>query len=203
MPVRKKNTYRQKFKGCSLLLIIFLYTGIYEGMSQVSINRTGAPPDTSAMLDIQSTNKGFLIPRIDFNNRPNPAPPGLMIFVTANGPFGNNALYISNGTGWSMIATANYNLGQFSGGGIVFYVDNTGFHGLIASLVDQSNSAPWGCDTTLIGPGAEHTDLDTGDTNTVAIVAGCSDPGIAAKICDTATMLGFTNWYLPSRDEMD
>ena len=33
-------------------------------ISQVSINNTGAPPDSSAMLDVTSTNRGFLPPRM-------------------------------------------------------------------------------------------------------------------------------------------
>jgi hypothetical protein len=193
----------KRYTGFILFIISFLIFTGNRLFSQVAINTNGSPPNPAAMLDIQSTNKGLLLPRIDFNDRPDPAPAGLMIFVTANGPFGNNALYISNGVGWSMLATANYTLGQFAGGGMVFYVDPTGYHGLISAMTDQSTYTLWGCDSTLIGPGAEHTELGTGDTNTMAILAGCSEPGIAAKVCDTLTLSGYSDWYLPSRDEMD
>ena len=195
----------QKITGCFILFVFFLAAGLNQALSQVSVNTNGAPPNSAAMLDVQSTNKGILIPRIDFNNRPNPAPPGLMIFVTANGPVGNNALYIYDGTGWSMVNSTpiSFSMGQHIGGGVVFYVDQTGNHGLISSTVDESIYALWGCFGTLIGPGAEHMELGTGDTNTTAIVNGCSDPGIAAKICDTLTLNGYTDWYLPAIIELD
>jgi hypothetical protein len=193
----------KKIIGSVFFLIFFLFAGINQLFSQVVINKTGNPPDPSAMLDVQSTNKGFLLPRIDFNNRPNPAPAGLMIFVTANGPLGNNALYLYDGNGWLKIAYTGISLYQQIGGGIVFYLDPTGYHGLISSTVDQTADAAWGCDGTLIGPGAENTGLGTGNINTAAIVAACSDPGIAAKVCDTLTLNGFTDWYLPAIDELD
>ena len=60
--------------------------------------------DNSAMLDVKSTNKGMLIPRIDFNNKPASPATGLLIYVTANGPEGNNAFYYYNGTDWVKIA---------------------------------------------------------------------------------------------------
>lgn len=191
------------FTRSIFILTFFLMMENNLLFSQVVINTTGNPPDPAAMLDVQSTNQGILIPRIDFNNRPNPAPPGLMIFVTANGPYGNNALYIYNGVSWSVLAYANLTIGQYTGGGVVFYIDPTGLHGLISSTVDQSTSASYGCDSILIGPAAEHTGLGTGDTNTMTIVNTCSEPGIAAKICDTLTLNGFTDWYLPSIDELD
>ncbi len=43
------------------ICIILLSTGSY---GQVAINETGASPDSSAILDISSTNKGLLIPRV-------------------------------------------------------------------------------------------------------------------------------------------
>ena len=86
-------------------------------IGQVSINTDGSAPHPSAMLEVKSTNKGFLLPRIDFNSRPNPASAGLLIFVTANGPLGNNAFYYYDGTGWVMLASANvFQIGQHIGG---------------------------------------------------------------------------------------
>jgi hypothetical protein len=55
------------------------------------------------MLDVESASKGILIPRIDYNNKPaNPAN-GLLIYVTVNGPLGNNAFYYYNGSEWLVI----------------------------------------------------------------------------------------------------
>jgi len=170
-------------------------------MSQISINTDGSTPDSSAMLEIKSNNKGLLLPRIDFNNRPvNPAI-GLLIYVIANGPLGNG-LYLFDGGGWQQVGTTTYYVGQHAEGGVVFYVDSTGQHGLIAAP-DDLGWAEWGCDSTLIGPGAQHTAIGTGDTNTEAVIAGCSQPDFAAKICGTSSVNGYSDWFLPSRDEQD
>jgi hypothetical protein len=53
------------------------------------------------MLDVTATNKGILIPRIDYANRPvTNVTSGMLIFVTANGPDGNNGYYYYNGSAW-------------------------------------------------------------------------------------------------------
>jgi hypothetical protein len=49
-------------KLCFFLLFILILSN--KVFSQVSINNNDAPPDPSAMLDVTSTNKGFLPPRM-------------------------------------------------------------------------------------------------------------------------------------------
>ena len=52
-----------KYYKIQLFLALFLFTA--ELCSQnVGINETGSNPDGSAMLDVTSTNKGILIPRL-------------------------------------------------------------------------------------------------------------------------------------------
>jgi hypothetical protein len=185
-----------------LILSVFLH--LLAGpdvMSQVSINTDGSAPDPSAMLDIKSTNKGLLLPRIDFNNRPLTPAMGLLIFVTANGPAGNG-FYFFDGTGWTKISTNTYYMGQHVNGGVVFYIDPSGLHGLIASNIDQPNYYPYG-DSTLNITGATGTALGTGQQNTAAIIAADPTPGIAARVCDTSTHGGLSGWFLPSIDELD
>src|SRR5512138_2207571 len=67
--------------------------------SQVGINIDGSMPDNSALLDVKSTNKGVLIPRLTFEQRnalSNPAQ-GLMVFCTDCGVEGSLSMY-SNGS---------------------------------------------------------------------------------------------------------
>jgi uncharacterized protein (TIGR02145 family) len=94
-----------------------------------------------------------------------------------------------------------FSIGQHYGGGIIFYIDSTGEHGLISAASDQSNGVTWGCDTTLIG--GTSTGIGTGRANTTAIVNGCSQPGIAARICDDLVLNGYSDWFLPSLDELN
>jgi hypothetical protein len=168
---------------------------------QIAINNDGNPPDNSAILDLQSPDKGLLLPRIDFNDRPDPAAAGLLIFVTANGPLGDNALYFYDGTRWLKLANVNNGIGEQKEGGIVFWLDETGEHGLVSAMDDQYNT-DWGCAGTLIGPDAQHTDIGTGDLNTAAIIALCTDDWIAAYSCDNLTLNGYSDWYLPSINEL-
>jgi hypothetical protein len=82
-----------------LFVIITLSSVLY---AQVAVNDNGALPDNSAMLDVKSTTKGALIPRMTAIQREailNPAN-GLMVYC-----IDDNQLYINKGTptspGWS------------------------------------------------------------------------------------------------------
>ena len=97
--------------------------------------------------------------------------------------------------------TASYVIGQNYGGGIIFYIDGAGQHGLIAATSDQPG-APWGCQETSI-PGSTPQGIGCGQANTTAIVTGCNEPGIAARICDDLILNGYSDWFLPSMDELN
>ena len=92
-------------------------------------------------------------------------------------------------------------IGQSYGGGIIFYIDGTGQHGLIAASSDQSSGVNWGCYGILIG--GTRTAIGTGQANTTAIINGCSTAGIAARICDDLVLNGYIDWFLPSEDELN
>ncbi|MCX6737911.1 MAG: InlB B-repeat-containing protein [Candidatus Parcubacteria bacterium] len=91
--------------------------------------------------------------------------------------------------------------GDFQGGKVA-YVDGTGLHGFIVATADQSTGAQWGCYETTIS-GADGTAIGTGNQNTIDIMAGCSTAGIAARLCGDLDLNGYTDWYLPSKDELN
>ena len=92
-------------------------------------------------------------------------------------------------------------LGQSYQGGLIVYLDATNFHGLISAAIDQSTGAPWGCAGTTIA-GSEGLTIGTGLSNTNAILVDCSTAGTAAKICADLVLGGYSDWYLPSLDEL-
>ena len=110
------------------------------------------------------------------------------------------------GTAYGSVVSFSTNLslptvtiGQNHAGGIVFYVDSTGQHGLACTSFDQ-NTSVWGCNGTYIS--GTSTTFGTGMANTTAIVNGCSVSPFAASECNDLVLNGYNDWYLPSRDEL-
>ena len=104
-----------------------------------------------------------------------------------------------------------FGVGDFYGGGVVFYIfesGDTGYvagetHGLIAAVQDQSSGIRWynGSNTRTW---ATATTIGTGSANTDAIIAvqGATETSYAAGLARAYTGGGFTDWFLPSIDEL-
>jgi hypothetical protein len=77
------------------VLLIFSFTAFSQN---VAINSTGSPADASAMLDVQSTDKGFLVPRLTETDRTSIASPatGLLVYQSD----GETGFYYFDGSDW-------------------------------------------------------------------------------------------------------
>ena len=83
------------------VMMLFLTGSIFAQTGSVGINDNGSSPNSKAMLDVSSTTKGLLPPRMTYSEKTaitNP-PAGLMIWCTNCGNFGE--LQVHNGTAWT------------------------------------------------------------------------------------------------------
>jgi hypothetical protein len=101
-------------------------------------------------------------------------------------------------------------IGQSYQGGIIFWLDATGQHGLIAATADQSTGIQW-YNGIYRYTGTTGDGLYAGAMNTAMIVAtqlaDNQTGNFAAKVCAdySVTVSGVTygDWYLPSKYELN
>ncbi|MBI5858998.1 MAG: DUF1566 domain-containing protein [Sphingobacteriales bacterium] len=74
-------------------------------------------------------------------------------------------------------------------------------HGLIAAPTDQSTGIQW-YNGTFTTTGATAQALGAGNANTNLIVANQGSGSYAAKLCADLVLDGYSDWYLPSWDEL-
>jgi hypothetical protein len=197
---------------CLIFATIFIST---ISFAQVGIGTNS--PDASAKLDISSTTQGFLPPRMSYYQRTQITSPvaGLTIWCSNCGSSGE--MQVFNGSAWTNMTggaatgTISLNIGDSYQGGKVAYLlvsgdpgyDANTQHGLIAATSDQSSVIRWynGANTTT---GATGTAIGTGlsNTNTIITSQGGTPTSYAAGIARAYTGGGYTDWFLPSKDEL-
>jgi hypothetical protein len=187
----------------SFILFAFLLLLTSNVKAQVGIGTT--TPEASAMLEVKSSTKGFLPPRMDSTQRNaiQSKVAGLTIYNTDK-----NAFEVYNGTAW--YSTVHY-IGESYGGGIVFYVYDNGQHGLIAATADQNGGATirwYGGSST--NTRARGDGIGAGLKNTAIIIANqgpVDGAAFAATVCNeysvTVGGVRYGDWYLPSKYELN
>jgi hypothetical protein len=137
--------------------------------------------------------------------------PGTTIHNQTHGP-SNNAN--SKGVSENLpVEEKKYLIGDFAQGGVVFWVDETGQHGLVCAKTDQGTGAKWFPDPRgyRSAKASDHY-LLAGSKNTERIIAaqeamGDDDATYAARICSDLQITEggktYAGWHLPSIRELN
>ncbi|MGF2413517.1 hypothetical protein [Ferruginibacter sp.] len=110
----------------------------------------------------------------------------------------------SFGTGYGnqVTFTTSIAIGLNHGGGIIFDVDGTGQHGLIAATVDQSTATPWAPGNLFTTPTSAQSTTDGAANTTKIIGVYGTSTAYAAKLCRDYRGGGSTDWFLPSSSQL-
>lgn len=176
----------------NILLPVVLSISICSYSQRVAINTDGSAPNTSAILDVKSTNKGFLPPRIaltgstDVTTIASPAT-GLLIYNTATAGSDPNTVspgyYFYTGSFWKTLGqgpTAWFVAGNDALPGDYIGTNNlenfvVKVNGVSSGLIDQfASNTFWGYRTGINNTGSLNTGIGanalqnntTGSSNT-------------------------------------
>jgi len=195
-------------------LLIGMFFTFYSSAFAQGVGVGTSTPNISSVLELSSTTKGFLPPRMTYAQRiaiPSPTA-GLIMYCVDCGSYGELQIY--NGTSWTniigdppvpvLVVGLDYKGGKIA---YIFQPGEPGYvsgqvHGIIATTLDQSASALWDDDAFVV-TGATGSALGTGETNTNTIVAVEGAGNYAAKLCSDLVLNGFSDWYMPSKDELN
>ncbi|MDD7885652.1 DUF1566 domain-containing protein [Flavivirga sp. 57AJ16] len=86
-------------------------------------------------------------------------------------------------------------------GGIIFYLDSTGQHGLVCAPEDQSTGSQWHYGA-FTNTKSYDSIVGSGKANTAKIIVSQGVKPYAAELCYNLNLNGFTDWYLPSKKEL-
>jgi hypothetical protein len=203
----------------TLLAAVLLTATTY---AQVGIGTT--TPDASSALDITSTTKGLLIPRMTNVQRDgiSPAATGLMIFCT-NCASGEGEIQVYYASGWKNIVGGDITdpppvIGDYRDGGIVFYVADVATDldgdgdldtGLVCAIQDHPDVIAWiqGGNTQTTINGVTSASIGDGQTNTTAMMNQVGYTGGTAAVCNdysiTVNEITYSDWFLPSKKELN
>jgi hypothetical protein len=193
-PFTSKNCIMQK----TYILVIFALASLYSAAQNVGIGTNN--PNPYAMLEIKDSARGLLIPRMDSTRRKNiPHIKGMMVFDTTTGSF-----WMNTGTAWGQVVAqrspCNIAIGDTFAGGLVFYLDASGCHGLVCEAVNQDYTYWAQGEGVIITAYADG--IGAGRLNTFLVKKQFGTSPNASYLSTLYSGGGFSDWYLPTRYEL-
>lgn len=114
---------------------------------------------------------------------------------------------------WETLSSGGYSIGDFTQGGIVFWVDETGEHGLVCAKEDQNGGSTirWYAgtngNTQAKGDGPFSGEMNTAIIISAQVAIGDDGTTYAARICSELQITEggktYGDWYLPSKQELN
>ncbi len=89
----------------TILLFVLIISVLAANAQSVGINSDGSSPNSSAMLDVMSTTKGFLAPRVASTADVTLPATGLLVYQTG----GTAGFYYYTGSAWTLVGTGSGN----------------------------------------------------------------------------------------------
>ena len=115
---------------------------------------------------------------------------------------GTNLVRKADGT----LGVRQYKIGDFAQGGIVFWVDETGEHGLVCDTADISTGIRWYNGVNKV-TNATGEGVGAGEMKTMLIIAQQTIDNaagvFAALLCTNLVRGPYGDWYLPSKQELN
>ena len=100
-----------------------------------------------------------------------------------------------------------YEVGDYMFGGVIAYIDNTGYHGYVVSELEYVQNLQWSDDKNASDDLiylSDYDDYNDGAENTQLIVdfhSTISASAPAAEYCANLNINGYDDWYLGSEEE--
>lgn len=165
----------------------------------VGIGLSGISPGPQNKLEINAVVRnasGLRFRRLTSASTPITTNPGPgVLTVDASG----DVIYVEEATGSSTL-----NIGDAYQGGIIFWLDDSGQHGLIAAIADQSTGVVWTTTTfQSTVSNAVRDGVNGGFANTERIIIQAGEGSYAAQVCANYQGGGYGDWYLPSKYELN
>jgi hypothetical protein len=170
-------------------IILFALTGfaLFASLSvsaqNVAINATGASPDPSAMLDVNATNAGLLVPRVtlaSLNDGATIVSPATSLLVYNTGGALVAGYYYNSGTPaapvWTVLSTGTGNYWS-SNDGINIFNTNTGSVSIGTTTPGNNAQVVYGDGTTGLFGGTVYQNSFSGTGSYVGFVVGQNNYG--------------------------
>lgn len=178
-------------------VLVLLITSSKISAQNIAVNSTGSLPDTSAMLDVSSTVKGFLAPRMTTAQRnaiPLPAT-GLLVYNTSTSAFNVNT-GTPNAPSWTPVGAAGSTTNTLISNTNTLTSTVNGIAATASAVNSVSNSSNANTLSTTVngvtGTGASIINTNTLSLNSVNLTSTVN--GIASSALDLSPAISANAW---------